>query len=62
MDGKSIFVILTNTSLLPSVPVSRVTKDLQKYQSNQLAQKSQGEPVTSCQSGLGRKKGWNGLG
>lgn len=57
MDGKWVFVILKNTfPLPPSVPVSHVTKDLQKFQSNQLTQKSQGEPATSCQFGLGKEK------
>ncbi|XP_035300054.1 low affinity immunoglobulin epsilon Fc receptor isoform X2 [Cricetulus griseus] len=41
-DGWKVgFAVLKNTSLLPFVPVSHVSKDLQRYQSNQLAQKSQ---------------------
>lgn len=54
MDRGWVLVGLKNTSLLPPfVPVSHVSKDLQRYQSNQLAQKSQGEPITSCQLGWG---------
>lgn len=63
MDGGWVFVVLKNTSLLlPFVPVSHVSQDLQRYQSNQLAQKSQGEPATSCQTEMGKGGGWDGLG
>lgn len=61
MDGGWVFVVLKNTSLLlPFVPVSHVSQDLQRYQSNQLAQKSQGEPATSCQTEMekGGRLGW----
>lgn len=50
MDGGSLWFLKITSLLSPFVPVSHVSKDLQRYQSNQLAQKSQGEPATSCQT------------
>lgn len=58
MNGGWVFVVLKNTSLLlPFVSVSHVSKDLQRYQSHQMAQKSQGEPASSCQTEMGRSGG-----
>lgn len=53
MEGGSLWFLKITSLLPPFVPVSHVSKDLQRYQSNQLAQKSQGEPATSCQTGGG---------
>lgn len=61
MEGGSLWFLKITSLLPPFVPVSHVSKDLQRYQSNQLAQKSQGEPATSCQTEGGWGRAGNGL-
>lgn len=60
MDGGSLWFLKITSLLSPFVPVSHVSKDLQRYQSNQLAQKSQGEPATSCQTEMEEAGGGGG--